>query len=279
MLARRLPGLLPDLTPPERIEVTRIHSAAGEPLGDGRDGLIRRPPFRAPHHATGRVALLGGGRRPRPGEVSLAHRGVLFLDEVPEFPRASLEALRQPLEEGLVTVDRHEARTRFPAALQLIAARNPCACGAYGDPRGGCRCSPAVRRRYVARLSGPILDRIDLHVRLGPLTPNELAAGPSEASAPVAARVRAARDRALARQGLPNARLPGRALSDACRADAATTAHAAALAARLRLSARGHARLWRVARTLADLDGAERVDRPHLDAAATFREPPEREED
>jgi magnesium chelatase family protein len=271
MLARRLPGLLPDLDRAGRIEVTRIHSAAGEPLAPGSDGLIRRPPFRAPHHVTSRVALLGGGRHPRPGEVSLAHRGVLFLDELPEFPRATLEALRQPLEEGTVTIERHAGRTRLPAAFQLVAARNPCPCGAYGDPRGRCRCSESQRRRYQARLSGPILDRIDLHVTVPLLTPDELAGGGGEPSAAVAERVQRARRRAQARQGTSNARLADAQLGRACDLTTRDRTHAARLAGDLGLSARGHARLLRVARTLADLADAERVGPDQLAAAATFR--------
>lgn len=271
MLAHRLPGLLPDLSRPERIEVTRIHSAAGEGLTDAEDGLIRRPPFRAPHHATSRVALLGGGRRPRPGDVSLAHRGVLFLDELPEFPRSLLEALRQPLEEGHVVIDRAEARVRFPAALQLVAARNPCPCGRYGDPRGACRCSDGQRRRYQARVSTPILDRIDLHVTLTPLSPSDLSGAAGESSAVVAARVVAARQRAAERQGCPNARLAAADLDAACRMTVGDARRAVSLAHDLGLSARGHARLLRVARTLADLAGDEVVASDHLAAAAPLR--------
>ena len=276
MLARRLPGLLPDLDREARIEVTRIHSAAGEPLAGGSDGLLRRPPFRAPHHATSRVALLGGGRHPRPGEVSLAHRGVLFLDELPEFARATLEALRQPLEEGVVTIERHAARMRLPAAFQLVAARNPCPCGAYGDPRGTCRCRESERHRYQARLSGPILDRIDLHVAVPLLTPEELAGGDGEASSDVAARVLGARGRALARQRTSNARLDDAELARACALDAQDRARAARMAGELGLSARGHARLLRVARTVADLAGVERVGPDQLAVAATFRSPARR---
>lgn len=273
MLARRLPGLLPDLDRAARIEVTRIHSAAGEPLDPERDGLIRRPPFRAPHHASSRIALLGGGRRPRPGEVSLAHRGVLFLDELPEFPRATLEALRQPLEQGEVAIDRHAERARLPAAFQLVAARNPCPCGRHGDPRGGCRCSESQRSRYLARVSGPILDRIDLHVLLAPLEPHELVASAGEPTAAVAARVARARHRAEARQGRCNAHLGASAVHDACGLTPRTARRAAGLAHHMRLSARGHARLLRVARTLADLDGQDRVADDHLEAAATLRTP------
>ena len=273
MLARRLPGLLPDLDRAARIEVTRIHSAAGEPLESERDGLIRRPPFRSPHHATSRVALLGGGRRPRPGEVSLAHRGVLFLDELPEFPRASLEALRQPLEEGVVAIEREVERVRMPADFQLVAARNPCPCGRHGTLRGGCLCSESQRHRYLARVSGPILDRIDLHVTLAPLEPHELIGRAAEATAAVAARVARARNRAEVRQRTSNARLDASAVHDACRLTHRTARRSTDLARRIGLSARGHARLLRVARTLADLDDRDRVEVDHLEAAATLRAP------
>lgn len=271
MLAHRLPGLLPDLSTAEAVEVTRIHSAAGAPTPFG---LLRRPPFRAPHARASQVALVGGGRSPRPGEISLAHRGVLFLDELPEFPRGHLEALRQPLEDGHVTVDRHRARTRFPAAFQLIAARNPCPCGWHGSEPVRCGCHPSVRRRYADRISGPILDRIDLHVRLAAVTADELVAPASgEASAAVAARVVAARRRAIVRQGRPNARLEiGRlerlaALDEAGRRAARDAIH------ELGLSARGYARLLRVARTVADLEASDVVHAGHVRTAAPFRQP------
>ncbi len=271
MLAHRLPGLLPDLATPEAIEVTRIHSAAGARTPRG---LLRRPPFRAPHARASQVALVGGGRSPRPGEISLAHRGVLFLDELPEFPRGHLEALRQPLEEGHVTVDRHRARTRFPAAFQLIAARNPCPCGWFGVEPARCGCHPSVRRRYADRISGPILDRIDLHVRLAPVTADELV-GPAtgETSADVAARVLDARRAAVARQGRTNARLETGGLDRIAALDDAGVRVALETIDELGLSARGYARLLRVARTVADLGGSVSVQAEHVRTAASFRQP------
>src|SRR6056297_2899699 len=271
MLAHRLPGLLPDLDTTEAIEVTRIHSAAGTRTPHG---LLRRPPFRAPHARASQVALIGGGRSPRPGEISLAHRGVLFLDELPEFPRGHLEALRQPLEDGHVTVDRHRARTRFPAAFQLIAARNPCPCGWFGVEPTRCGCHPTARRRYADRISGPILDRIDLHVRLAPVTADELV-GPAsgEGSAAVAERVRVARRSAIARQGVVNARLQAGLLERIAALDAPGERVARGAIGELGLSARGYARLLRVARTVADLAGSVVVGAEHVRTAASFRQP------
>ena len=271
MLAHRLPGLLPDLDTTEAIEVTRIHSAAGTRTPHG---LLRRPPFRAPHARASQVALIGGGRSPRPGEISLAHRGVLFLDELPEFPRGHLEALRQPLEDGHVTVDRHRARTRFPAAFQLIAARNPCPCGWFGVEPTRCGCHPTARRRYADRISGPILDRIDLHVRLAPVTADELV-GPAtgETSAVVAARVLAARRSSIVRQGVANARLETGRLERIAGLDDAGARVALSAIGELGLSARGYARLLRVARTVADLAGSVVVQADHVRTAASFRQP------
>lgn len=271
MLARRLPGLLPDLSRAESIEVARIRSSAGLPLPGGP---TRRRPFRAPHHGVTHVGLIGGGRVPRPGEISLAHHGVLFLDELPEFPRAALETLRQPLEEGRIAIDRLRARTVLPAAFQLIAARNPCPCGWHGVEPPRCRCHPADVRRYRARVSGPLLDRIDLHVTLAPVPADELVAAPEgESSAGAARRVARARRAAARRQGVPNARLgPGR-LERVARLDAAALEVARGAVRDLGLSARGYARLVRVARTLADLDEAPAVGASHVRTAAQFRRP------
>ncbi len=271
MLARRLPGLLPDLEPDASIEATRIHASAGRPAACG---MMTRPPFRAPHHGTTRISMLGGGRLPRPGEVSLAHHGVLFLDELPEFARATLEALRQPLEEGRIAVDRHQARTVFPAAFQLVAARNPCPCGWHGVEPPRCRCHPSDRRRYRQRISGPILDRIDLHVSLDPSDAATLVeADVGETSAAVAARVAAARATARPRGGGLNARLDAGALERAVRADPALRREARRLVAELGLTARGYVRLLRVARTIADLAGEDVVRPDHLAAAARYRSP------
>ena len=263
MLAERLPGILPPLRRDEALEATKIHSVAGTL---GRPRLLTRPPFRAPHAGASPAALIGGGRIPRPGEVSLAHRGVLYLDELPEFSRRALEALRQPLEDGHVTVSRAQARATFPASFLFVASCNPCPCGFAGDPRTPCRCSAAERDRYRARVSGPLLDRIDLGVVVASLTPDDLLDAPDgEPSATVRARVREARDHMLARQRVVNADLRHAALEP----EAAALARRAAVA--LRLSARGFDRVRRVARTLADLGGAAEVRAEHVAEAVAHR--------
>jgi magnesium chelatase family protein len=205
MLAERLPGLLPNLGPREALEVSMVHSVAGL-LEEGR--LVMRPPFRAPHHSASMAAISGGGNRARPGEVSLAHRGVLFMDEMPEFPRATLEALRQPLEAGQTTVSRAAAHVTYPARFQLIGALNPCRCGYLGDGARECGRAPRCGEDYQSRLSGPLLDRIDLVIEITPLSPKELSwAPPGEDSATVAARVAAARARQRQRYGETSPRL------------------------------------------------------------------------
>ncbi|MEJ2666483.1 MAG: YifB family Mg chelatase-like AAA ATPase [Deinococcales bacterium] len=274
MLARRLPGLLPTLPENEAIEVTRIHSSAGLLRGHG---LLRHPPFRSPHHTGSQAGIVGGGSPARPGEVSLAHRGVLFLDELPEFGRHILEALRQPLEDGFVSISRVGGGVTFPARFLLVAARNPCPCGYDGDPQQPCQCTPGARRRYRQRVSGPLLDRFDLRVRLPRLTPAEvLQRAPGEASEAVAARVAAARRRMLARQGAPNAELGGAALRAAARLTPAAQRLARHLVERLHLSGRGFERVLRVARTIADLtagadDGAV-VSEDAMAEAAAYRD-------
>jgi magnesium chelatase family protein len=276
MLARRLPGILPPLCRQEAIAVTKVHSLAGE-LSPA--GLRCERPFRSPHAHTSAGGLIGGGSVPRPGEVSLAHAGVLFLDELPEFRRDALEALRQPLEDGVVTVVRSRARLTFPARFTLVAAMNPCACGLLGDPRRPCRCSPAMIERYRARLSGPLLDRIDLQVEVPVPAAAELRLlGPSvaeEGSAHVAARVAAARRRQETRfAGRP---LPVNAVMDAtdlrrwCALDAAAQRLADTAFERLALSARGLTRVLKVARTIADLAAAERVEVSHVAEALQYR--------
>ena len=270
MLARRLAGVLPPLTEDEAIEVTRIHSSAGLLTGHG---LVRRPPLRSPHHSSSRGGVIGGGSPPRPGEASLAHRGVLFLDELPEFDRRTLEALRQPLEEGRVSVSRVGGSVTFPARFLLVAARNPCACGYDGDPLEPCVCGPGERRRYRHRISGPLLDRFDLRVRLPRLTPAEvLARSPGEPSKAVARRVRAARGRMLARQGRLNAALGSAELRRAASLTSGGRRLAHELVDRLRLTGRGYERVLRVARTLADLAGEAAVAEPHLAEAAAYRD-------
>ena len=269
MLAARMPGLLPDLAPKEALEVSMIHSVAGM-LEGGR--LVMRPPFREPHHSASQAALTGGGQRARPGEVSLAHRGVLFLDELPEFPKQTLEALRQPMETGRTTVARASAHITYPARFQLIAAMNPCRCGYLGDAARECGRAPRCAEDYQNRISGPVLDRIDLTVEVQPATAAELArAPPGEASAVVAARV--ARARAAQRQRYGEAGPINNAEVDS--RDVALTPEAQALAEqameKLRLSPRGYTRVLRVGRTIADLAGAPVVGRIHVAEALAFR--------
>ena len=258
LLARRLPGLLPPPSRAEALEITRVHSAAGLTLASGRGGLASRRPFRAPHHGLSAPALVGGGRPIAPGELSLAHRGVLFLDELPEFRREALEALRQPLEEGRLTVARSGFRAELPARVLFVAAMNPCPCGWLGSGRRPCACSDGQVRRYRGRVSGPLLDRLDLHVELPALAYDELAGtAPGESSAVVAARVLAARRRQQERQGLPNAALSGprvRELVSLVPAARALLRHAID---KLGFSARAHDRVLRLALTIRDLAAAE----------------------
>lgn len=269
MLARRLPSILPPLPREAAIEATRIHSSAGALAAPG---LVTQPPFRAPHHSVSYAGLLGGGAIPRPGEISLAHRGVLYLDELPEFPRRALEVLRQPLEDGLVRIDRARTSAVFPARFMLVASLNPCPCGFHGDARVVCRCAPSSRDAYRGRLSGPLLDRIDLRVTVARLeAATLLSAADGEPSRSVAARVAAARERARTRQGAPNAALDAAALHRHAGLGPRASAYATRLAERLALSARGTDRLRRVARTIADLAGAEAIDDAHLAEAAAFR--------
>ncbi|MTJ83292.1 MAG: YifB family Mg chelatase-like AAA ATPase [Telmatospirillum sp.] len=277
MLAARLPGLLPPLSPAEALEVTMIHSLAGR-LDGGR--LLRRRPFRDPHHSASMPALIGGGAKARPGEISLAHLGVLFLDELPEFQRAALEALRQPLETGRATVARANAHVSYPARVQLVAAMNPCKCGYLGDPVMGCGRAPRCGADYQSRISGPLFDRIDLHVAVPPVNPADLGLPPAaEGSAEVAERVRAARDRQFRRYGTLTLARPVRTNAEADGALLEAVAAPAAAGRRLlteaadrrRLSARGYHRVLRGARTLADLAGEETVRRIHIAEALSYR--------
>jgi magnesium chelatase family protein len=274
MLARRLPTILPALTPAEAVEVSKVHSVAG--LLPLRAGLLAERPFRAPHHTASASALVGGGSMPKPGEVSLAHRGVLFLDELAEFPRMVLETLRQPLEDGEVTVTRARLAVRFPARLMLVAALNPCPCGHAGSTVRPCTCSPQALERYQARLSGPLLDRIDIQLHVPPVSPAALRyAPPSETSAMVRERVEAAR----LRQELRFADLAERTNASVAmqelkrRCPLADDVHDLLLAAltRLGLSPRAHDRVWRVAQTLADLDQAAAIGPHHIAEALQFR--------
>ena len=273
MLARRLPGILPPLTLAESIAVTKIHSlVADEPPA----GLIRRRPFRSPHTGTSTAGLIGGGSSPRPGEASLAHNGVLFLDEVPEFRRDTLEALRQPLEEGFVTVVRARARLQFPARFSLLAAMNPCPCGHLGDPRYDCRCLPQLVERYRGKVSGPLLDRIDLHVEVPAVTLKELRSSAGESSEAIARRVTAARSFQLERFGAAsstpvNASMGPEALRRYCVLEPAGRALLDAAFDKLGLSARALDRILKVARTIADLAGSGPIRAPHLAEAIQYR--------
>ena len=272
LLAACLPGILPELTPAEALEVSMIASVAGT-LTDGQ--MQRERPFRAPHHSASMAALVGGGLRVRPGEVSLAHLGVLFLDELPEFQRAVLDSLRQPIESGTVSVARANAHVSYPARVQLVAAMNPCRCGHLGDAARACSRAPRCAADYQARVSGPLLDRIDLHVEVQPVSAADLiAAPPAEGSAAVAARVgsaRAIQSRRYAGAARTNAEADGDLLAKATLLDEASQRLLADAMTALRLSARGYTRVLRVARTIADLAGSEEVGRVHLAEALSYR--------
>ncbi|QDX81548.1 ATP-dependent protease [Denitratisoma sp. DHT3] len=268
MLASRLPGILPPMSDAEALASAAVHSL------DGSFRVERwgQRPFRAPHHSASAPALVGGGSVPRPGEISLAHEGVLFLDELPEFERRVLEALREPLESGHVCVSRAARRAEFPARFQLVAAMNPCPCGYLGHPANRCRCTPDQVARYRNKLSGPLLDRIDLMIEVPALPQADLQHAPDgEASAPVAARVVRARQRQLERQGQPNARLGVADTEALCRPDAAGQALLKQAIARLGLSARAYHRILRVARSIADLAASDAIARPHIAEAIHYR--------
>ena len=275
MLARRIPSILPPLSPAEALEVTRIHSVAGELKT--RESLVLRRPFRAPHHTVSPVGLLGGGTHPAPGEVSLAHRGVLFLDELPEFRRDALEVLRQPVEDGHVTIARAAAACDFPSRFMLVAAMNPCPCGYAGDERHECRCSSRQVRDYRNRVSGPLLDRIDLQIEVPPVPCRQLADLPSgESSAAIRARVLNAREMQRRRFAeMPgvhcNADIRARDLCRLCRLDSAAQERLRAALVELDLSARAYDRVLKVARTIADLAGAEAVTEEHVFEASQYR--------
>lgn len=274
MLAKRIPTILPPLTLEEAIQTTKIHSVSGM-LEDGR-GLVGTRPFRSPHHTISDAGLIGGGTIPRPGEVSLAHNGVLFLDELPEFQRNALEVLRQPLEDGVVTISRATTSLTFPARFVLTAAMNPCPCGFFGDPTRECRCTPTQIQRYVAKISGPLLDRIDIHIDVPAVRYKELrGAAPVEGSAEVRARVAAARERQLERfRGLKiysNAQMPARLIRQVCEIDTESEKLLENAITRLGLSARAHDRILKVARTIADLDSSDRIQPKHLSEAVQYR--------
>lgn len=270
MLARRLSGILPALSSDEALEVTRVHSIAGLlPLGSG---LVAQRPFRSPHHGVSGPGLVGGGSPPRPGEISLAHHGVLFLDELPEYPRTALESLRQPLEDGFLTIVRASGRLRFPARCCLVAAMNPCPCGFLGHPTRRCTCGSDEIHRYRAKISGPLLDRIDLHLEVPAQRPETLqGADGGETSAALRQRVVAARGLMVARQGRPNALLEPRGLRSHIHA-APEALHLLGQAVdELGLSARAHDRILKVARTIADLEGRDGVGLDDVSEAIGYR--------
>lgn len=271
MLAARLPGLLPPMTDAEALESAALLSSSAAGFSPQQ---WRQRPFRAPHHSCSAVALIGGSNPPQPGEITLAHLGVLFLDELPEFDRYALETLREPLESGQITISRAAWQVDFPAACQLIAAMNPCPCGWRGDPGGRCRCTPETAARYWRRLSGPLLDRIDIQIEIPALPPAELTARATtaaEPSAAIAARVSAARERQRARQGKPNRELTGREVDDACRPDAAGEALLREAGERFGWSARAYYRVLKVARSIADLAGDEAPNAAQIAEAIQYR--------
>jgi magnesium chelatase family protein len=275
MLARRLPGILPPLTFAEALEVTKIHSVAG--LLKERGALVSDRPFRSPHHSASGPALVGGGSFPRPGEISLSHRGILFLDELTEFKRDVLEFLRQPLEDGFVTISRARQSVVFPAQFTLVASTNPCPCGYYADPIQACTCSPRQREQYWAKLSGPLMDRIDLQVTVSRLKSQEMTQQQlGEPTEPVRQRVRAARDRAYARfQDEPNLRcnahMQSLHLRRWCQLDATSKQLLETAINKLGLSARATDRILKVARTIADLSGEENLQPSHVAEAIQYR--------
>ena len=274
MLAKRLPSILPDMTGEEALECTKIHSIAG--TLPGGVGLLRQRPFRAPHHNISPQGLAGGGISPHPGEVSLAHNGVLFLDELPEFSRTAMECLRQPLEDGRVTISRVSASLSYPCSVMLVAAMNPCPCGYYGHPTRACTCSRTAVQRYLGRISGPLLDRIDLHIEVPPVEYDQLSSDrKGESSAAIRARVNAAREiqrQRFAGTGIvSNARIPTGKLREFCPLTPRANAILKGAFEKMGLSARAYDRLLKVARTIADLAGAEVIDAPHIAEAIQYR--------
>ena len=275
MLARRMPTIMPPMTTAESLETTKIHSIAGKP-GSTR-GLMTHRPFRAPHHLASQVALIGGGTNPQPGEISLAHNGILFLDELPEFGRNMLEVLRQPLEEKKVTVARAKYTIEYPANFMLVAAMNPCPCGYYNHPTKACVCTPGQIHRYLHKISGPLLDRIDLQIEITPLSFDELSrSAPGESSAAIRERVIRARkiqeQRYNGLQGIHcNAQMTSRLIRQYAEPDAEGTEMLRLAMNRLQLSARAYDRILRVARTIADLDNSEKIRNIHLAEAIGYR--------
>jgi magnesium chelatase family protein len=274
MLARRVPSILPAMTTAEALDVTKVYSVAG--LLGPRPRVVATRPFRAPHHTASRISLVGGGAVPRPGEISLAQNGVLYLDELGEFPRATLEVLRQPLEEGSVTIARASGSSTFPARFTLIASMNPCPCGFRGDRGSDCRCDDATVQRYLGKLSGPLLDRIDLHVTVSRVKFDELVdRNPAESSTSIRARVEAARTRQAARLRaagvLTNAAIPAADVRRLCSLDPEPVSLLEKAVSRGALSARAFDRIVRVARTIADLADTGGIGRDHVAEALLYR--------
>lgn len=276
MLSKRLPGILPPLTMQEALETTRIHSVAGKTTKRG-SGLITTRPFRSPHHTISDIALVGGGNHPQPGEISLAHNGVLFLDELPEFKRSVLEVMRQPIEDRIVTISRAKFSVEYPAGFMLVASMNPCPCGFYNHPEKDCVCAPGLVQKYLNRISGPLLDRIDLHIEVTPVPFNELGRHEqSESSADIRARVVAARAvqaRRFAEHAgtYCNAQMGAKDLKRFCTLNDAGAALLKNAMERLGLSARAYDRILKVARTIADLDAAPAIGTTHLAEAIQYR--------
>ena len=269
MLARRIPSVIPPMTLDEILETTRVHSCTGML---SRGGLITERPFRAPHHTTSYAGLAGGGSVPRPGEVSLAHNGVLFLDELPEFPRHALEVLRQPLEEERVSITRAQQTLEFPASFVLVAAMNPCPCGYQSDPSRECICTPRQIQAYRGKISGPLLDRIDIQVEVPAVSYREIRSDEtSEPSSVIRERVERTRIAQLTRQGVTNARLSTDRIRTECRLDANSEKIMEKAVTRLGISARGYGRILKVARTIADMEGASDIRAEHLSEAVRYR--------
>ncbi len=274
MLAKRLPSILPDMTAEEALEATKIHSIAGTLTGGV--GLLRDRPFRAPHHNISTAGLTGGGTVPHPGEVSLAHHGVLFLDELPEFSRTAMESLRQPLEDECVTISRVQASLTYPCSFMLVAAMNPCPCGFFGHPTKPCTCSPKAASSYLSRISGPLLDRIDIHIEVPPVEFDKLnASEKAESSAEIRARVnkaRAIQQRRFAGTGiLSNAHIPAGKLKEYCVLTEGASAMLRIAFDKMGLSARAYDRLLKLSRTIADLDESEQIDKKHIGEALQYR--------
>ncbi len=274
MLARCLPTILPDLTIPEALETTKIHSVAG--LLDDKKGIILTRPFRAPHHTGSKIALTGGGVNARPGEISLAHNGVLFMDELPEYPRDTLEILRQPLEDNVITIARAQRTVEYPANFMLVASMNPCPCGNYGSKTHECTCTPAQISKYMSKLSGPLMDRIDIHIEVDNVTYGDLSSKErTETSAEIKARVNEARSIQLERfkeQGIySNSRMNNRLVSEYCKLDDESERILKISFERLGMSARAYNRILKVARTIADLDGKENILPIHITEAIGYR--------